>query len=224
MQHTVGSSLGRRFSPFLKSTWPDVLLFLSAIVFLFVLPVVSNCPLWVFKLFMSLVLLFSVLSLENSSSYLIWSGFAAMMMYWFSVLGQHPVLHSLLRSLTLVFVFWVLLSLMYKFIRQKNIGVNSLLEAVNGYLLLGIVFTGMVILLNEFFPGSYHSPSGSMQQYDLVYYTIITLTTTGYGDILPLTPGSKNLAMIIALCGQLYVTFVVGVLVGKYTQRFTREE
>ena len=54
---------------------------------------------------------------------------------------------------------------------------------------------------------------------ELVYYTFITLTTAGYGDITPQLPLAQSLAMIIAVMGQFYVAVVVAILVGKYASK-----
>ena len=49
-----------------------------------------------------------------------------------------------------------------------------------------------------------------------LYYTFMTFTTTGYGDIAPTHPISKSLAVLISVVGQLYVAVVIAMLVGKY--------
>jgi len=52
-----------------------------------------------------------------------------------------------------------------------------------------------------------------------LYFSFITITTTGYGDILPLKPIAKTLAIFLALFGQLYLTVIIGILIGKYLSR-----
>ena len=51
---------------------------------------------------------------------------------------------------------------------------------------------------------------------DTIYYTFMTFTTTGYGDIAPTHPFSKSLAVLISVCGQLYIAVIIAMLVGKY--------
>lgn len=198
-------------------------LFLSSCVFLFVLPVLEGVPQWVFRLTMTFVLLFATLSLEKVEKYFVVCGFTAVLLDWFSDLGQHSGFSHYLKILTFAFVLWTVASLMLKFLKQKEVEMHSLLEAINGYLLLGILFSRIVVLLNTRVPGSFHTSGLSVENNDLIYYTLVTLTTTGYGDVLPLTPGAKNLSMIISVCGQIYVAFLVGVLVGKYTNRLTHK-
>jgi ABC-type uncharacterized transport system permease subunit len=51
---------------------------------------------------------------------------------------------------------------------------------------------------------------------DYLYYTFATLTTIGYGDVVPLAPYSKSLAMLIGVSGQIYIAAIIALLVGKY--------
>ncbi|MEL6393410.1 MAG: potassium channel family protein, partial [Bacteroidota bacterium] len=51
---------------------------------------------------------------------------------------------------------------------------------------------------------------------DLIYYSFITLTTVGYGDIVPTNQIIKSVSIIIAITGQIYLTFVVAIIIGKY--------
>ena len=54
------------------------------------------------------------------------------------------------------------------------------------------------------------------QRTHLLYFSFVTLTTLGYGDITPLTPVSGNFAILEATVGQLYLTVLVARLVGMH--------
>ena len=49
-----------------------------------------------------------------------------------------------------------------------------------------------------------------------VYFSFVTLTTLGYGDILPLTDRARSLAYLEAVIGQIYLAVLVGKLVGMF--------
>jgi voltage-gated potassium channel Kch len=51
---------------------------------------------------------------------------------------------------------------------------------------------------------------------DLTYYSFVTLTTLGYGDIAPITPLARSLAYLEAIVGQIYLTIIIARLVGLY--------
>jgi hypothetical protein len=52
----------------------------------------------------------------------------------------------------------------------------------------------------------------------MVYYSFVTLATLGYGDIVPLSPSARGLAILEAVVGQIYLVVVVARLVSLYGQ------
>jgi hypothetical protein len=52
--------------------------------------------------------------------------------------------------------------------------------------------------------------------HDFLYFSFITLTTLGYGDVTPVSALAKSLSIVIAIAGQLYMTILIAMLVGKY--------
>ena len=76
------------------------------------------------------------------------------------------------------------------------------------------MFISMVAFCELTFPGAYLFKGE--EGMDLVYYTLVTLTTVGYGDITPQVPVAKSLSMIIAISGQFYIAIVVAIIVGKF--------
>ncbi len=103
---------------------------------------------------------------------------------------------------------------------RKNVDIFALVDAVNGYLLLSIMFISLVAFCDLYLPGSYNAAGKS--DMELVYYTMITLTTAGYGDITPQLPVSQSLSMFIAVTGQFYVAVIVAILVGKYSSTIVK--
>ncbi|HEU5291610.1 MAG TPA: potassium channel family protein [Cyclobacteriaceae bacterium] len=85
--------------------------------------------------------------------------------------------------------------------------------------MLGIVFTFLVGLTVRLDPQSYNFSSEVIKPHDFMYHGFITLTTTGYGDFLPLKPWSQSLSILIAMSGQLYVAVIIALLVGKFSSQ-----
>jgi hypothetical protein len=75
----------------------------------------------------------------------------------------------------------------------------------------------MFRLIYMFNPSSFNITSSSSQ--DLLYFTFITLTTIGYGDISPLSDVARNLAVILGLIGQFYNTIIIAIIIGKFLQK-----
>ena len=90
-----------------------------------------------------------------------------------------------------------------------------ILVSIAGYLLIGIFGGQLFYALNLAFPNSFNIAS-EKPLFALTYYSFTTLTSLGFGDILPLTQASQSLSLIIALSGELYITILVAIIVGKY--------
>jgi hypothetical protein len=104
----------------------------------------------------------------------------------------------------------------------SRITVASLLTALSVYLLLaatfGMLFTLIYVLEPTWFEGV--SPRGrSAETAELMYFSLGTLTTVAYGDILPVHPISRLLCNIEAVVGQMYIAVLVALLVGGYAAR-----
>ena len=82
------------------------------------------------------------------------------------------------------------------------------------YLLLGVVWQDFYVLLDIVVPGSFNS--SLLTEKDFLYFSFITLSTLGYGDITPVIGPARALAYTEALIGQLYLTILVARLVGLY--------
>jgi voltage-gated potassium channel len=96
-----------------------------------------------------------------------------------------------------------------------------IVHSLSGYLLLGTVFAIGTIMISQWNVGAYNfnaSESHDVPLFsDCMYYTFITFTTTGYGDLLPILPVARSFAIWIAACGQLYIAVIIALLVGKYS-------
>ena len=72
-------------------------------------------------------------------------------------------------------------------------------------------------------PGAIHFEHGaasnfSRQPNELIYFSFVTLTTVGYGDVQPVHPAARSLAVAEALVGQLYIAILISSLVGMALQ------
>jgi hypothetical protein len=93
--------------------------------------------------------------------------------------------------------------------------------AIVVYLLLGLIFSSAYEIVERAVPDSfsYSSPGAAGSginfrlTHGLVYYSFVTLTTLGYGDITPVHPVARSLAVAEALIGQLYPAILIARLV-----------
>lgn len=126
---------------------------------------------------------------------------------------------SILYVLFFAFLFYELIRFM---IRPGYINADIISAAVCGYLLMIEI---SVFLLQVLF---YHDPtvfkgidtSGPSAIYmDFVYYCSITLTSIGFGDIVPTSHTTKLITAFIGIAGQFYTVVLVGILLSKFSAR-----
>ena len=108
---------------------------------------------------------------------------------------------------------------------------DSILGAVCGYLFLGLGWAVLYALIEGFQPGSFEiSPKlvtgGELARplpHVLTYFSCVTLTTVGYGDISPVSPATRTLSWMEAITGQFYLAVIVAGLVGLLAAKGKRE-
>jgi len=96
---------------------------------------------------------------------------------------------------------------------------HRILGAVSGYLLLGLTWATIYGLVEAVYPGAFVRNVASGDRRDWIYYSFVTLTTTGYGDITPVHPVARTLAILEALVGQLYPAILIARLVSQDIMR-----
>ena len=103
-------------------------------------------------------------------------------------------------------------------LRAKQIAVEQISAALSAYLLFGLVWGLAYFLLESALPGSLSFGAGpdDARLGTSIYFSFVTLTTLGYGDILPLSDQARALAYVEAGIGQIYLAVLVGKLVGMH--------
>jgi hypothetical protein len=108
---------------------------------------------------------------------------------------------------------------------------DSILGAVCGYLFVGLGWAVLYAMIEGFRPGSFEiSPKlvtggepARPLPHVLTYYSFVTLTTVGYGDINPVSPATRTLAWMEAVTGQFYLAVIVAGLVSVLAAKGKRE-
>lgn len=101
--------------------------------------------------------------------------------------------------------------------KANHISMNIWYGSIAGYLLMGILGGFWCFMLDFFYPGSFALPAGSVPTINtMAYFSFVTMTTVGYGEITPETDPARAIALFIAIVGQMYVTINVAILVSKY--------
>ena len=105
---------------------------------------------------------------------------------------------------------------LFSYLRNsRSVAQAHLYTAVNIYLLLGLLWATLYLAIDAFYPGSIQAGS-SDRQTELLYFSLITLSTIGYGDVVPLSGEARILAALEGVTGVLYIAITVALLVGRF--------
>jgi hypothetical protein len=145
-----------------------------------------------------------------------WFGLATLISGWVSINSGLPVLQIVSTGFRIVFFLIMTVALIYQVARSTEVTLGIIIGAMDGYLLLGMMGAGAFSVVEMTSPGSFTSAGSHLAHPDLLYYAYITMATVGYGDISPVAPMARSLAVLLAVAGQLYIAVLMALLVSKY--------
>ncbi len=127
--------------------------------------------------------------------------------------------------LSLLFLAFLACVILYRILDEERVTLDTILGGVCVYLLIGVAWMTAYSLLEYFDPGSFlvdgrplpgsASPT-EFRHEELIYFSFVTLTTVGYGDVLAKTNPARALAAAEAVTGSLYVAVFIARLVGLH--------
>ena len=118
----------------------------------------------------------------------------------------------------------------------QQVTFDVILGGASVYMVLGLIWANLFTLMAFIQPDAFSGKGVqaeilreqahwfSADNADLIYFSFTTLTTLGYGDIIPASPATRSLAALEAVLGQLYLTVLVARLVGLHIARSSRNE
>jgi hypothetical protein len=173
-------------------------------------------------IFFSLVILAGVLVTFQKrwlSFFVIVLAVVSLALNWAEKIRPGKGLAVLTTGLSLIFLGILVAVVIAQVFREGQVTTHRIRGAIAIYLLLGALWAFMyqVVALN--LPQAFRLPEGLVAsdpdtlRRELTYFSFVTLTTTGYGDITPVHPVARTLAMLEALVGQLYPAIVLAWLV-----------
>ena len=130
-----------------------------------------------------------------------------------------PFLHLFSLAIALAFCGLSLVFALRNVMRGSRMDANRMTGAICVYMLLGITLGLLNLFVYYLIPGSFSGLPPAVdasQGLNIIYYTFVTMTTLGYGDISPVGPLARALAYMAAIAGQFYIAILVGMMVGVY--------
>lgn len=131
------------------------------------------------------------------------------------------ILHNEMTSWTsqiliILFLFYAVVAILFFLARQEHVTADMIMAGASEYVLIGVLWASLYSLIEAVYPGSF-SFAGAKDWSGFLYFSFITLTTTGYGDLLPVSLQARSLAMFETITGQLFIAITVARLVSLYT-------
>ncbi len=138
-----------------------------------------------------------------------------------------PVAGVHIAGMAVLLTFFVLAAAFAftRVLEDDNVDMNRIAGAISIYMLIGLIWASLYFFLSLVDPHAFNGLSdlGSDEMkhmnaayMDLLYYSYVTLSTLGYGDVTPVSRAAQSLAYLEAICGVMYVAVLVAALVGSY--------
>jgi len=129
-------------------------------------------------------------------------------------------------TLALGLAIWQMLRFV---LRTRQVNGDTLCAGISIYLLLATIWTNFYLLIEHFVPGSFRFPGltghpAQLTPDEASYFSFCTITTAGYGDIIPSSPHARSLATFESTVGVLYLAILIGRLVALHLASQTLAE
>jgi len=173
---------------------------------------------FLFKLFLTTVLFSSIYAVSQTKRVFVTAlilGVPSLGAYWFpGFTGSSLVYKAIVQSVMIVFFVFIIWIMLSHVLKPGRVSGEKISAAICVYLIVGLLWALMYSLMYSLFPGAFNIENPEMS--DFIYYSFITLSTLGYGDITPMMPSAQALAYVEAITGQIYLAVLIAGLVGSH--------
>ncbi len=200
------------------------------LIVVFPLTVGSGAEAHFFRLFTTAlfaVAMYTVLGEGRITAVALALGIPPVAIYAANSLGYVPRLHLLAMILGSVYLMFMTGVFIYEVLLHPAVTSDTLYGAIAAFLLIGFTCGLIFAVIQQVSPGSFRDtvePARVIRPPELIYFSFTTLTTVGYGDIVPRHGFAKAIAMLESLMGVLYPAVFVGRLIGLHAARIAPRE
>jgi voltage-gated potassium channel len=218
--------------------WPLTLLFVTLLLVFVYVPMDMELPISLFALMFSGILLATILAVRSERNLLIGAivlALASVLSSWTVTFLPHPpfALEVTTQAAAAAFVIYTIVALLNRIVHQHAVNIHTISAALSIYLLVGIFFGLVYTIIEMVWPGALGSTADSLRTLTravdlfpfLLYFSFMTLTTLGLGDIYPVLPMARSMAILEAIAGQIYLVVMMALLVSTFAaQRAERKQ
>ncbi|WP_013334616.1 potassium channel family protein [Gloeothece verrucosa] len=207
-----------------KKPSPHRLLLLLIILFIL-------SPLWQTRLgrlihdiflFIALLVIIDIFHLRSKSLKILYRllAFIALLLdtiIWLKLFPIHLALITFNIFIEICFLGMAILIILRRIYFEDKVTNDTIRNGINVYLLIGIIFAIIYRAIHLEVPQSFYLPFAEQgSTFDPFYFSFLTLTTVGYGDIIPISPWVRVLTNLEGIAGILYPTTIIARLVSLY--------
>jgi voltage-gated potassium channel len=213
-----------------KLTRNNIILLICLLVTILFFPVLSFHRVLMKNILFTAIVFFGTFSLDfvkRAQKILIASGTVTIFLVWLDHFFPTHVLDLVFSFSFFCFNLFIVVFMVRHIAESKKVNVTIIISSINGYLLIGILGSVLLAMTELLQKSLYHLDTGAINFaggpaqgfHDFLYFSFVTLTTLGYGDVTPVSAFAKSATIIIAVTGQLYLTILIAMLVGKFLSR-----
>ncbi len=169
--------------------------------------------------FITTILISGVYSVSKKKYVLLTAVFLSIPFFasiWTDYFVKVPSLILVGESFGILFMAFMVIVILSLIFRGQEVTGNTINAAIVAYLLLALMWAFIFSVLESICPGSFSISESQIEvgRPLFIYYSLVTITTLGYGDITPLTAQANAFSSLEAVIGQIYLVVTVARLVG----------
>jgi hypothetical protein len=144
---------------------------------------------------------------------------------WLGVFLENSFLQIFGAILQIIFWAYILVIILSRLVRARKVTRDTIMGAACAYFLIGFAWSFVFFVVEFVSPGAFSFPHpGARGIKEFIYFSFVTLTTLGFGDITPVSDPARSLTVLEAALGQLFIAIMISFLVGSYLSRSRKDE
>lgn len=140
----------------------------------------------------------------------------------FAQIVQFKWLTEVAFIIYIVYYFLIFVEVLRQIFQKTETNLSVIFGSISGYLLLIVIAQFTYLLIEYNFPNSFTGIElGSIPKIynQLSYFSMVTLSTVGFGDISPVTDNARLVTMFYTITGQFYMVALVGIIISRFTNK-----
>ena len=177
--------------------------------------------------FLTAIFFAIIFAVKSKRSHVIIASFLALPLIisiWSFYFVELTSISLLTRIFGALFLGYAVINILRIVVQSEEVSKETIYAAIVAYLLMALMWAFLYMILELLVPGSFSFPERDfrVETMRFKYFSFVTITTLGYGDIAPLTNKASSLVMLEALFGQIYLVVLVAWLVGMHVSSRSR--